>query len=325
MKATAIAPANIAFIKYWGNKDDRLRLPDNGSISMNLSNLLTTTTVEFQQELFDDDVVIDGKQEKNATRRVSKQLDLIRRRANIQLKAKVVSHNNFPSSTGLSSSASGFAALTVAACKAIGLTLSEKELSILARQGSGSAARSIPAGFVEWCSGKTSEQSYAASLYPADYWDIVDIVAIVSREKKETSTTKGHALAHSSPFFSTRLATIDTKIQRLKEFLATRDFSALGELVEDEALELHAIMLTSKPSLLYWLPATIQIMRLVRYWRKEGLEVFFTVNTGQDIHLICEGKNVERVKTLLRTIEEVNNIIVNKPSAGARIIRDHLF
>src|SRR3982074_336513 len=143
MKATALAPSNIAFIKYWGKKDEDLRLPENGSISMNLSNLLTTTTVEFDPNYKDDEIFInDDLDYLMARKRVIAHLDRIRSKAKIKDKAKVVSKNNFPSGTGLSSSASGFAALTVAAASAAGLKLSEKELSVLARLGSGSACRS---------------------------------------------------------------------------------------------------------------------------------------------------------------------------------------
>src|SRR6266702_3716266 len=135
MKATALAPSNLAFIKYWGKKDEELTLPENGSISMNLSNLTTTTTVEFSPGLQEDSIIINGQREANEGNRVIKHLDRVRRLAQIDDRAKVVTENNFPTATGLSSSASGFAALTLAAVKAAGLALTEKELSILARQG----------------------------------------------------------------------------------------------------------------------------------------------------------------------------------------------
>ena len=211
LKATAVASSNIAFIKYWGRKDEALRIPENGSISMNLSNLLTTTTVEFNPKFKEDIITINDHKEENDESRVIKHLDRVRKLAKISypsatLMAKVVSKNNFPTATGLSSSASGFAALTLAAAKAAGLNLSEKELSILARQGSGSSCRSIPDGFVEWLDGDTNETSYAVSLCPQNYWDIADVVAIVSRDKKEVSTTEGQKLVNSSPFFPVRLA-----------------------------------------------------------------------------------------------------------------------
>lgn len=325
MKATSQAPSNIAFIKYWGKKDEALRLPENGSISMNLSNLLTTTTVEFNSEYREDGITINGIKESNEGSRAIMHLDRIRKLANINDKAKVVTKNNFPTGTGLSSSASGFAALTVAGVKAVGLSLSEKELSILARQGSGSACRSIPDGFVEWLDGDTSDTSYSISLYPENYWDIVDVVAVVSKNKKEISTTEGQKLVDSSPFFPVRLQKIKDIIKLIKQYMAEKNFQAFGELLESEALELHAIMLTSKPSLIYLLPASLRIMHAVKEWREEGLAVYFTVNTGQDIHLICQAKDAEIVSQKAMEIEEVSKTIINYPARGANLLEDHLF
>ncbi|MEK7597369.1 MAG: diphosphomevalonate decarboxylase [Patescibacteria group bacterium] len=319
MKATAIAPSNIAFIKYWGKKDEELKLPVNSSISMNLNNLITTTTVEFNSEFEEDSVIINDKNDLKESKKAIKQLDLIRRKDSKFQKAKVVSINNFPIGTGLSSSASGFAALTLAATKAIGLNLNEKELSILTRQGSGSACRSIPDGFVEWIG------EGAKSLYPPDYWNLVDVVAIISQDKKDVSSTEGQKLASSSPFFQTRLDKIDEKISRFKKSLETKNFTEFGKIVEGEALELHAIMLTSTPSLIYWQPETVKLMKLIKNWRSEGLEVYFTVNTGQDIHIIVEEKNTKELVKKLKNIKEVKKIIVNQPSVGARLTEKHLF
>ncbi len=325
MKATAIAPANIAFIKYWGKKDAILRLPENGSISMNLSNLLTTTTVELSEQFTQDTVLFNGKDESGVSNRAMKQVDRIRELAKIKTKVKIVTENNFPTGTGLSSSASGFAALTVAAALAAGLTLSEKELSILARQGSGSACRSIPAGITEWLDGDTSETSYAVSLYPPDYWDIVDVVAIVSKERKDIATSEGQKLAASSPFFVLRRSRMKEKITTIKRLLKKKDFAAFGELVEAEALELHAIMLTSTPSLIYWLPGTLRAMKAVKEWRQEGLQVYFTINTGQDIHLICQKKDAKKVSELALQISDVQKTIINTPAKGAYLTEKHLF
>ena len=319
MKVTAVAPSNIAFIKYWGKTDEDLKIPENGSISMNLSNLLTTTTVEFSSDFKEDSVTINNENDLKQSSKVIKQLDLIRKKANIFLKVKVVSKNNFPDGTGLSSSASGFAALTLATTKALGLELNEKELSMLARQGSGSACRSIPDGFVEWV------EEGAKSLYPSDYWNIVDVVAIISQVKKDISSTDGQKFATTSPFFQTRLNNINEKILRLKKALEVKNFTEFGKIIEGEALELHAIMLTSTPSLIYWQPETIKLMKLVKKWRTEGLEVYFTVNTGQDIHLIVEEKNKDKLIYRLKEIKEIKKFIVNRPAIGVRLTKDHLF
>lgn len=323
MKATVIAPSNIAFTKYWGKKDEDLRIPENGSISMNLSNLLTTTTVEFSETYKNDSVTINGVEKEDL--RVSAHLDRIRKLTNIQTKARVVSKNNFPTGTGLSSSASGFAALSLAASSAAGLDLSEKELSILARIGSGSACRSIPSGFVEWLGGETSEESYAMQIFKPDYWDIADVVVVVSSEKKDVATSIGQKTAESSPFMSVRLSRMKEKNEQVKSYIQKKDFQKFGQFIESEALELHAIMLTQTPPLIYWLPGTIVVMKAVQKWRKEGLSAYFTINTGQDVHIICQKKDVEEVVKRAKNIAVVRDVIINTPCQGAHIAAEHLF
>lgn len=324
-KTTAVAPSNIAFTKYWGRKNEKLRLPENGSVSMCLSNLLTTTTVKFSEEYKKDHVSIDGNEIDKEVERAITHLDRIRKLAKINLKAKVISQNNFPSGTGLSSSASGFAALTLAASSAAGLNLSEKQLSILARQGAGSACRSIPGGIVEWLDGNSSETSYAKQIFPPEFWKIADVVAVVSEGKKEVPTSIGMLTVQTSPFTPIRLAHMRQKNRLVKKFIKEKKFNQLGELVEAEALELHTIMLTQRPALIYWTPGTLKIMKLVSHWRKEGIEVYFTINTGQDIHLICEQKNVQKVKSKLKELDFVKDIIVNTPGEGTRLSNKHLF
>jgi len=340
MKKTAKAPANIAFIKYWGKTDEKLRLPANDSISMNLSNAYTTTTVEFSKKfskdkfyiLKDEKIASPDKLSRSAifvhskeTERVSKQLDIIRKIAGVKLWARVVSRNNFPANVGIASSASGFAALTLAAASALNLKLSEKELSILARLGSGSAARSIPDGFVQWKAGKTSDDSYAYSLYDQNYWDLRDIIVIVSAERKKTSSTAGHDNAASSIFFQTRLKNLPRKIKNLKNALKKKEFKSFGEIIEQEAIELHTVMMTQKPPLFYWNSDTINIVHKVHDWRDDGLSVFFTIDAGPNMHLICEGKDEEKVIEKVKQLGFNKNIIINSPAKGARIISKHLF
>ncbi len=127
--------------------------------------------------------------------RVSAFLDLVRQMAGIHLRAEVISKNNFPHGAGIASSAAAFAALALAATRAAGLDLDEASLSRLARRGSGSACRSIPAGFVEWQMGTGDVDSYAVSIAPPSHWDLVDCIAVLSDEQKSTGSTEGHALA----------------------------------------------------------------------------------------------------------------------------------
>lgn len=326
IKATAIAPSNIAFIKYWGKKDEKLRIPTNGSVSVNLSNLFTTTTVEFSKK-FEDDLIIYNKIQNNRGRSEKKiltHLDRMRNLAHLKYKAKVITQTNFPTASGLASSASGFAALTLAAVSASGLKLSEKELSILAREGSGSACRSIPDGFVEWLDGNTNNDSYAVSIFPPNYWNLSIITVIITKEQKEISSTLGQQLLISNPFLPVRLSRMKEKNKKVKKYIEKKQFTKFGELLESEALELHAMTLTSIPPIIYWQPDTVRVMKLVKSWRNEGLEVYFTMDAGPNLFLISEEKNE---KKLIKKLKENNitDIVVNKPSVGARLVDKHLY
>lgn len=321
MKITAKAPANIAFIKYWGKKDEKLRLPANGSISMNLSEVFTTTTVEFDNKLKNDTVKIDGRYVKDREKlRVVNHLERIRKIAKVKKRARVESKNNFPRGTGIASSASGFAALTLAASKAAGLNLSEKELSVLARMGSGSACRSIPDGFVEWKIGNTSGSSYAHSLHPANYWSVCDVVAIVGEKKKEVSSTRGHTIANSSPFYKTRISGMREKVSGLKKALKNKDFTKFGEIVEEDAINMHAVMMTSSPPLFYWSPETIELSLEVKSWRHKGIECYFTIDAGPNMHIICKERDVLRINRKLKNVKAVRRVIINKSAIGVRVV-----
>lgn len=318
---TVESPANIAFTKYWGNRDDSLRLPMYGSLSMNLAGATTTTSVNFSPDFSEDtfwlaSLEVSGEEKK----RVVKFLDVVREIAGKKIFARVESVNSFPKGAGIASSASAFSALALAATRALDMELTEQELSALARRGSGSACRSIPDGFVEWMRGK-GDDSYAISLYPPEYWDIVDSIAIVDAGQKKVGSTEGHQIASTSRLFSSRVQTQGTIINSVKQAISTKDFTQFGELIEEETLNMHAVMMTSQPSLLYWSPGTIEIMHALRQWRAEGItEAYFTIDAGANVHVISQGKNVKKVSQLLRQITAVNDVLVCKPAPGARVI-----
>lgn len=326
MKATAKAPANIAFIKYWGRKNEALRLPLNSSISMNLSNAYTVTTVDFSPSYIRDEIEFKNKvvSEKDKNR-IIEHLDRIRKLAKIRLFAKVVTENNFPQKTGIASSSSGFAALTKAVCTSLDLNLTQKELSILARLASGSACRSIPDGFVEWRQGDKSEESFACSLYDENYWDLRDIVLVLKEEEKKIPSSDGHRNVQTSPLLKKRLNNLPKRIERLKKALKEKDFYTFGKIIEEEALEMHSVMKTQTPPLFYLNRSTIEIIEKIKAWRKRGLFSYFTLDAGPNIHLVCEGKDEKEVLERVKGKEEIKQIIVNKPSQGASIISKHLF
>jgi len=320
-KATAIACANIAFIKFWGKRDAELNLPANSSLSMNLEGLTTVTTVEFSPDFDDDLVILNGQEMRGETRqRIVAHLDRVRARAGRRARARVISENSFPVGTGLASSASGFAALSLAASKAAGLELSQRELSILARFGSGSACRSIPGGFTEWAAGTCSDDSFARQIAPPEHWDLRDVIAIVSQAHKRVGSTEGHALAPTSHLYQARVASVADRLPQARAALLEKDFSTLGPLIEEDAVSMHAVMMTSRPPIYYWLPGSIQLIHEVQNWRAEGLEVYFTFDAGPNIHLICQAADQAKVEKRLEDIEEVLEVIVSGPGPGVQVI-----
>jgi len=319
--STAQANPNIAFIKYWGNRDNVLRLPMNGSISMNLDGLSTRTTVSFQPSLPFDELIINGHEVTGSgLDRVSYILDIIRGMANIYERAEVMTENNFPSGAGIASSASAFAALALAGSKAAGLNLSEPELSRLARRGSGSASRSIPDGFVEWQMGTTDEDSYSFSIAPADHWKLVDCVAIVSASHKKTGSTEGHAIAPTSPLQAARVADAPRRLDICRNAILNRDFNSFASIVELDSDMMHSVMMTSTPALHYWNPASLQVMESVRQWRWDGLSVCYTVDAGANVHVLCLEPEAHTVDKQLREIDGVRDVLVARPGGAAKIV-----
>ena len=319
--AAALAHPNIAFIKYWGNRDNQLRLPVNGSISMNLDGLFTRTTVSFQPSLPFDELIINGHEVVGkGLDRVSYILDLVREKAGIKMNAEVMSDNNFPAGAGIASSAAAFAALAIAASKAADLDLSEPELSVLARRGSGSASRSIPAGFVEWKMGETESDSYAFSIAPADHWNLADCVAIVSATHKKTGSTEGHAIAGTSPLQKVRVADAPRRLEICRNAILNKDFEAFANIIEHDSDMMHSVMMTSNPPLMYWQSTTVDIFHEVREWRAGGLPVGYTVDAGANVHVICLGEHKSEVEKRLRGIPGVKDVLTAGVGGPAKVV-----
>ena len=334
-KATAISPANIAFIKYWGWKseqDKKFILPANDSISMNLDSCLTTTTVEFSSLFKKDSVNISffGEKEREARgqtlEKVMCQVNRLRVIKNINYPVKIISQNTFPANAGIASSASAFSALTLAASRALGCTWDKKRLSIETRlSGSGSACRSVIDGFACWQKGASSESSYAYQIKDENWWDLVDIVAVVSTDAKKVSSREGHELAITSSHYTTRLHELPQKFAQVKEAILSKKFNLLGEVIEQEALSMHKICTTSNPSVFYLDKGTLEIMDALRAWRKTGLFGYFTMDAGPNVHVICRKKDVQELNNKLMKLKSVLFTITNRSCKGVRLIDDHLF
>lgn len=309
--ATAVAHPNIAFIKYWGNRDHTLRLPVNGSISMNLAGLETRTSVTFSADLAADTLSINGLPVRGAgLQRVSEFLDRVRLLAGRFWHARVESESNFPTGAGIASSAAAFAALSLAASRAIGMELDQPALSRLARTGSGSACRSIPAGFVEWKPGDGDADSFAMSIAPPDHWALVDHVAVVRSVHKPVGSTEGHGLAHTSPLQAARVADAPRRLEICRQAILEHNFSALAGIIELDSNMMHAVMMTSQPALFYWEPASIALMKTIPVWRQEGLNAAYTLDAGPNVHIITPASDSAAVQDRLRAFPGVKSLLV---------------
>lgn len=325
MQATAVAHPNIAFVKYWGKSDLEANLPATGSVSMTLAGLETETTVEFVEGLQHDSLQLDGEAVSSGERldRVENFLELVRERAGIERAARVESRNSFPTAAGLASSASGFAALAKAATAAAGLELSDRELSALARRGSGSAARSIFGGFVEMRVGRTGDESDAVAEQIGDttHWDLRCIVAETDGSEKSIGSTEGMLhTERTSPYYGPWLEVAREDVGAARIAIEDRSFDELAEIAETNCLRMHATAIASDPPLIYWNGATLEVIERIRGARQTGLDVFFTVDAGPHVKAFCLPDSESEVVRLLREIDSVRDIHETRPGPGATLV-----
>ena len=296
MGTTAVAHPNIALLKYWGKQDAPGNLPATPSLSITLDGLTTTTTVA---EAGADRFSLNGQPAADA--KVLRTLASWRRDQPIPPLA-ICSRNNFPTSAGLASSASGFAALATAVDAHCGLGLSKAEISELARRGSASAARSIHGGFVALA----GPDWRAQQLLPSTAWPLRVVVAIVATEPKAVPSTAGMERSRTtSPYFDAWVASAALDFAAMQQAVSAKDFPALADLAEASCLKMHALMLSSRPPLLYWNGATVECLRTIRELRAKGCQAFATVDAGPQVKAVCEPKHAERVEAALRRIDGV--------------------
>lgn len=322
-QSIALAHPNIAFIKYWGNLDESLRIPLNGSISINLAALTTRTSVFCNQDLTEDELILNGtRQTGSVLLRVCRFLDVVRGLVGTYSHARVESRNDFPTGAGIASSASAFAALALAASAAYGLELSEKDLSRLARRGSGSACRSVPAGFTEWQVGTSDQDSFATSFARTDHWQLMDLIAVIHSGEKKAGSTEGHHIAATSPVQAGRVADAPRRLEECRQAILSKDFERLASVMEQDSNLLHAVMMTSNPALYYWRGGTVEVMNAVRTWRKQGFPCAFTIDAGPNVHVICPTGDGPRLESRLREIPEVESVLVSGVGGGAALLSD---
>lgn len=333
MKVSAISNANIALVKYWGKRDKEYMLPNNGSVSMTTDDMFAYTTVEFDKKYSKDQLIINGEEVKPGTEDyddyVGTFLTVLRKISKTDVKVKIVSKNNFPTAAGLASSAAGFAALAAAASKALGLPMDAKNLSVLARRGSGSATRSVMGGFVEWKRGEAADgsDSYAVQIADENFWPEFRMVACVtSKKEKKVKSRAGMAqTVKTSPMYATWLETVNEDIEAVKKGILVKDFTTVGRTAEENCLKMHATMITTKPPIIYWNAGTMEILHAVMDWRDEGLECYFTMDAGPQVKILCVAKDSEEIASRVRKFPHIQDVIITKPGSGVRIVDEHLF
>jgi diphosphomevalonate decarboxylase len=321
MRSVAEANTNIALVKYWGKRDAALNLPAVGSISLTLSGLSTRTEVVFDSSLRADSLVLNGKGEPPA--KLTKFLDLVRARSGKTEHARVTSSNNFPTSAGLASSASGFAALALAATRAAGLELDGRELSVLARRGSGSAARSIFGGFVEMYKGdrEDGEDAYAAPIHQMSGSDVRMVIGVASEGPKETLSTDGMKhTAETSPYFAAWVKANAGDLEDARRAIAENDLAKLGEVAERSALAMHASALAARPAVVYFKGVTIEGLRAIRELRNSGVSAWFTCDAGPHPKALTDAKHAEAVAKRLSEVPGVLRTIVCAPGPAAKVV-----
>ncbi len=320
MKVTARACANIALVKYWGKRDSTLNLPATGSLSLTLDALTTETTVEFDPALAADVLELDGTVVD--ARRIAGVLDRVRLRAGLATFARVTSRNDFPTASGLASSASGFAALALAASRAAGLPLDDKGLSALARHGSGSAARSIFGGFVRMRAGATDAEAYAEPV-PSPLLDKVRMVIAIVGGGAPKSKLSRDAMEHTrltSPYYRAWLELVPEDLAIAEAALAAGDLASLGEVAEANALAMHASAMAARPAIHYWQPATLALLAEIRGLRECGVSAWATMDAGPHVKILTTVDEAERVQAAVRVVDGVTAVTIAAAGAAASIV-----
>ena len=314
---TAVAHANIALAKYWGKADDRENLPAVPSLSLTLEALRSRTTAAADASLGEDTVSLDGSLATGRAReRVVRLLDEVRVLTESQLRLRVESHNDFPTASGLASSASGFAALALAASHALGRALPVATLSSVARRASASAARSLFGGFVALRLGARS----AEPVLDGEAWPLSMVIAVTAMGPKSVSSTDGmrHTLA-TSPYYPAWVTSAPALFAEVERAVLARDLETLGAAVEQSALMMHASMLAARPALVYFSPATLRAMERVRVLRREGTLAFYTMDAGPHVKVLCQAADAAAVAAALGAVEGVERVIVSAAGPAAYV------
>jgi len=310
---TARAYTNIALIKYWGKKNKQLKLPYTNSLSLTLDRFYTDTKATIIDS--DKDVVYLNNQllDDTQNKRILNYLETVRNFYSFTEHFQIDSVNHVPTSAGFASSASGFAALAAAINETKQLDLNRQELSILARNGSGSASRSIYGGFVEWQAGHDNESSFAVPIDETPEIDLALLSVVINKHSKKISSTVGmENSVKSSPFYPNWVTLVSSEIKEIKQAIAQKDLQKIGEISEHNAMSMHALTLSADPSFTYFAPETIRIIQLIQELRRKGLFAYATIDAGPNVKIICTKESLPKVQTYIeQQLSDVTTVVAN--------------
>lgn len=313
MTRTARAYTNIALIKYWGKKNKQLKLPYTNSLSLTLDRFYTDTKATIIDS--DKDVVYLNNQllDDTKNKRILNYLETVRNFYSFTEHFQIDSVNHVPTSAGFASSASGFAALAAAINETKQLDLNRQELSILARNGSGSASRSIYGGFVEWQAGHDNESSFAVPIDETPDIDLALLSVVINKHSKKISSTVGmENSVKSSPFYPNWVTLVSSEIKEIKQAIAQKDLQKIGEISEHNAMSMHALTLSADPSFTYFAPETIRIIQLIQELRRKGLFAYATIDAGPNVKIICTKESLPKVQTYIeQQLSDVTTVVAN--------------
>lgn len=319
--ATAKANTNIALVKYWGKKDQDLIIPQTDSLSLTLNEFYTTTTVNFDNHLTSDLVAIDQHiLSKKEAKKVVHVLDIVRQLSGIKSFARVDSINHVPTAAGLASSASAFAALAGAASTAAGLNLSSRDLSRLARRGSGSATRSIYGGLVEWQKGTDDDSSFAQPVLENVDFPIEMLAVLVDTKKKKVSSRSGMQFSvETSPYYDAWRQVVANDMVAIKKAIKAKDIDQIGHIAEENALRMHALTFSADPGFTYFNGETLTIIKAVEDLRNQGVNCYYTMDAGPNVKVIYDRGNRSKIVEKLSNIVGSERLVVSQPGPGIKI------
>lgn len=331
----ATVTSNIAFLKYWGKDSLEHQWPSGNSLSMTLSKACSVTkaaVIEGESDHITFAASSGLKKSASEDHKITAHLDRVRKELRVPHRFKIETHNTFPSSCGIASSASGFGALTLACvaaslqCDSLDLICSKgyarERLAHLARMGSGSASRSFFGGYVSWYRGQTPDKQSIKQEFTSEHMNLADLIVVLSSENKSVSSTQAHAAAPTSQLYAPRIAGLTERHKLMLEAIKTRDFSALGRLIEVDALEMHAVIMTSNPPINYWHEKTSSLVAWLRQMRQTGhFEAYATIDAGPNVHVICRPEDMNKIKQQISEHFSVETFIEDRVGAGPQIKR----